>query len=301
MRTSTRTLQSGLKPLRSSPPHSSTPLRTIPPLASKMSTTATTTQSTSQKLRLPVHVQHSTSPSAIASATSTLISAFESDPVTAYMLNHLPPPSRLSALQKLFLLSSNAALKAGGELWSASTTPLSSSSSEAEAEPDFQAAATIFPPGKSLDDLGATSLPSLLLGGGMVPALWSIGPSRFMSRMNAYNLATTPIKKSTFPNGETFFYIQLIGARAEHRGKGLAPGLIEKLQERATEEGKPIYLEASNEGARRVYEKLRFEEVGGTIWLGKGECNEEGEVAGGEEASGVPMWPMVWRPESKGT
>lgn len=117
----------------------------------------------------------------------------------------------------------------------------------------------------------------------MVPALWSIGPSRFMSRMNAYNLATTPIKKSTFSNGETFFYIQFIGAGAQHRGKGLAPGLIEKLQERATEEGKPIYLEASNEGARRVYEKLGFEEVGGMIWLGRGECAKGGEVDEGGE------------------
>jgi len=135
----------------------------------------------------------------------------------------------------------------------------------------------------------------------MVPALWSIGPSRFMSRMNAYSAATTPSKKVTFFNGETFFYVQLIGAGSQHRGKGLAPALIRRLQERASGEGKPIYLEASNEGARRVYEKLGFEEVGEMIWLGKGECNVEGEVSDGEEAKGVPMWPMVWRPEGRST
>ncbi|KAF2626563.1 hypothetical protein BU25DRAFT_343351 [Macroventuria anomochaeta] len=265
-----------------------------------MSATATTTTTTQgltsspsqPKPRLPVHVQHSVSPNAIPGATSTLIDAFISDPVTAYMLNHLPSSARLAALQKFFFLSSNAAIKAGGELWSASTTPPTTSST-----PDFQAAAAIFPPGKSLDDLGANSLLGLLLSGGLAPALWSMGPSRFASRINAYTAATTPAKESTFPNGEDYFYIQLIGASSAHRGKGLAPALIRHLQDRARNEGKPIYLEASNEGARRVYEKLGFEEVGEVIWLGKGECGKDGEVASGEEAGGVPMWPMVWWPE----
>lgn len=81
----------------------------------------------------------------------------------------------------------------------------------------------------------------------------------------------------------------------------MAPALIRKLQDRAREERKPIYLEASNEGARRVYEKLGFEEVGEMIWLGKGECDVQGEVAAGEVAKGVPMWPMVWWPEGKST
>jgi GNAT superfamily N-acetyltransferase len=297
MHTSTRTLLSGRRTLRLPPRHSTASLQSSQLLACKMSTKppATTTQPSTQRSRLPVHVQHSTSTSSIPLATSTLIEAFESDPVTAYMLNHLPRSSRLPALQKLFLLSSNAAVKAGGELWSASTTSPSSST------PDFQAAATIFPPEKSLDDLGLASLPGLLLGGGLAPALCSIGPNRFVSRMNAYGAATTPSKKATFPDGEMFFYVQLIGAGSRHRGRGLAPALIRKLQERAREERKPIYLEASNEGARRVYEKLGFEEVGEMIWLGKGECDVQGEVAAGEAAKGVPMWPMVWRPEGKST
>ena len=106
----------------------------------------------------------------------------------------------------------------------------------------------------------------------MVPALWSIG------RTVAYAAATMPSKKKTFPNGETCFYVQLIGAGSKHRGKGLAPALIKDSQERAKEERKPIYLEASNEGARRVYEKLGFEDSGDMIWLGKGECGKDGEL-----------------------
>jgi GNAT superfamily N-acetyltransferase len=114
--------------------------------------------------------------------------------------------------------------------------------------------------------------------------------------MAAYAAATTPAKKSTFPNNETFFYIQLIGAATAHRGKGLAPALIRKLQEQARSEGKAVYLEASNEGARRVYQKLGFEEVGDVISVGKGECDAQGERAEGGKAVGVPMWPMVWWP-----
>lgn len=117
--------------------------------------------------------------------------------------------------------------------------------------------------------------------------------------MDAFGTATMPVKKSVFPNGETYFYVFLVGASAAHRGKGLAPGLIRKLQERARDEGKPIWLEASNEGARAVYLKLGFKDVQPLIYLGKGECDANGEVASGEEAMGVPMWPMVWWPEGE--
>lgn len=50
-----------------------------------------------------------------------------------------------------------------------------------------------------------------------------------------------------------------------------------------------------------MYEKLGFEESEEMIWLGKGECDVEGEVASGEDANGVPMWPMVWWLEGKST
>lgn len=119
--------------------------------------------------------------------------------------------------------------------------------------------------------------------------------------MNAYNAATTPAKKSTFPAGETFYYVQLIGAAEGHRGKGLAPALIRELQARAEKEGKKVYLEASNEGARRVYEKLGFVETAAVIRLGEGECGADGEVKSGDEAVGVPLWPMVWVPKGGST
>lgn len=48
-------------------------------------------------------------------------------------------------------------------------------------------------------------------------------------------------------------------------------------------------------------EKLGFEEVGEMISLSKGECSVEDEVAFGEEAKGVPVWPMVSQPEGKST
>ncbi|KAF9691237.1 hypothetical protein EKO04_010776 [Ascochyta lentis] len=262
----------------------------VHPSDSQLQTSSTSAQ---PKARLPVHVHHSGSSFWIPKATSTLRSAFENDPVTAYMLNYLPPPARPAALQKLFRLSNNAAIIAGGELWSASTEDTPSA-------PSFHAAATIFPPTTSIDNLGARSLPSLLLSGALAPALWTIGPSRLTATMNEFSAATTPAKKATFNQGESYYYIQLIGASAAHRGKGLAPALIRNLQERASGEGKPIWLEASNEGARKVYLKLGFEVVLPEIRLGVGECDVRGERAEGEDAVGVPMWPMVWWPEGSG-
>ena len=302
MRTPSRILQDGVKTLRVSSFNYIPHFRTSPLQVSKMSTNTTkhapAQSQSSSKPHLPVHVTRSTSASSILPATSTLVEAFESDPVTAYILHHLPTSARLAVLQKLFTLSSNATLMAGGELWSASTTFPSAHSTDEK--PDFQAAASIFPPGKSLDDLGIAAVPSLVQSGELLPTLNAIGPIVLQSRMAAYTAATTPAKKSTFPNNETYYYVQLIGAATAHRGKGLAPALIRKLQERARDEGKPVYLEASNEGARRVYQKLGFEEVGDMIWLGKGVCDAQGERAEGEKAVGVPMWPMVWWPTGHG-
>ena len=126
------------------------------------------------KFRLPIHVTHCASTEAIPSATATLICAFEFDPVTAYMLHHLPPE-------------------------------------------------------KSLDTLGIASLAELVTPGGLLGVLKKIAPSGFQQRMKSHTTATVPVKKSTFPNGENFFYVQFIDANSQHRGKGLAPALIKKL------------------------------------------------------------------------
>ncbi|KAJ4988586.1 hypothetical protein SVAN01_05877 [Stagonosporopsis vannaccii] len=212
-------------------------------------------------------------------ATSTLVSAFEGDPITAYTLSHLAPSARLPALESLFTLSSNAALLSGGELWSASTNAPQTSPS-ADFVQDYQAAATIYPPNTSLDSLGLSSLPSLLPTGGLEPALYAIGPRAFVAELNEYTAATTPAKKLTFPDGESFFYIQLIGAGAQHRGQGLAPALIRELHGRAEKLGRKVYLEASNEEAKRVYLKLGFVDAGGVVRVGEVFCDARGQVEG---------------------
>lgn len=105
-------------------------------------------------------------------------------------------------------------------------------------------------------------MPGFLPGSGLAPALWPVGPNSVVSKMNAYDAATMPSEKATFPSEEIFFYVRLIGAGTQHRGKGPALSLIEKLQDRVKKERKSIYLEAANVDARSVYEKLRFEETG---------------------------------------
>lgn len=65
------------------------------------------------------------------------------------------------------------------------------------------------PPEKSLDTLGIASLAELVTPGGLLGVLKKIAPSGFQQRMKSYTIATVPVKKSTFPNGENFFYVQL--------------------------------------------------------------------------------------------
>lgn len=109
-------------------------------------------------------------------------------------------------------------------------------------------------------------------------------------------------KASVFPSKQTpYYYLSHIGTLDTARGQGLAPALIRSLQERAQGEGLPIWLESSSQGSRKVYLRCGFVdvEVEGRVGIkmGVGRCDERGEVATGEEAKGVEIYPMVWWPE----
>lgn len=130
----------------------------------------------------------------------------------------------------------------------------------------------------------------------MLLFLWYCGVSSFV-RKSHWNTAVEPAKRAALPNGETYFYVMEIGTDERFRGKGLAPALIADVQVAAQQAMKPIWLEASNLGARAVYTKCGFVDVDVEIVVGKGECDATGEQATGDEAVGVKLWPMIWRPE----
>lgn len=72
-------------------------------------------------------------------------------------------------------------------------------------------------------------------------------------------------------------YLFLLGTRPEWQSRGLGSALLREVLERCDREGRPAYLEATNEGNRRLYLRHGFE-VTGEIRL----------------RDGPPMWPM-WR------
>jgi len=72
-------------------------------------------------------------------------------------------------------------------------------------------------------------------------------------------------------------YLFLLGTRPEWQSRGLGSVLLREVLERCDREGRPAYLEASNEGCRRLYLRHGFE-VTGEIVL----------------PDGPTMWPM-WR------
>ena len=97
---------------------------------------------------------------------------------------------------------------------------------------------------------------------------------------------------------EKYFYIFFVGTREDCRGRGLASSLIRHYQKIATEANVPVWLEATTAKSRDIYLKLGFEVVE-EIVLGKGRVGGDGLVVKGkgEEAMGVRVWGMVWRPE----
>jgi hypothetical protein len=103
---------------------------------------------------------------------------------------------------------------------------------------------------------------------------------------------------------EKYFYVFFVGTRLDCRGRGLASALIRHHQAQATEANMPIWLEATTAKSRDIYARLGFEVVE-EIVLGKGKVGSDGLVVKGkgkegdlaEEAVGVSVWGMVWRPE----
>lgn len=86
--------------------------------------------------------------------------------------------------------------------------------------------------------------------------------------MNAHGAATGWSKKAAFPNGETFFYVQLIGAGSRVEARDWHRRWLSKCR-RGREMRESQFIGRRVMSVRRVYEKLGFEEVGEMIWWGQ--------------------------------
>lgn len=117
--------------------------------------------------------------------------------------------------------------------------------------------------------------------------------------------------------GQTrYYYVFSIGTERAHRSKGayyvmsgtidhgiiegwtgLAKAIMRYWQNKAQAENLPIWLEATTTSSRNLYLSMGFSEVEEII-LGKGKVAADATLK--PDGSGVPLYAMVWWPESDG-
>lgn len=155
---------------------------------------------------------------------------------------------------------------------------------------DWDCVSVWMPPGKKADNLWT------VFQAGFLGVLRKIGLGGCRRMLITYPRQSNAAKKKGLPRscGGKYWYLFVIGTNPEARGQGLAPQHIRRMQERARQEGSPMFLEASSEKARDVYRKCGFEVVEELV-LGRGTHGEGGEKEKGGE--GVRLWAMVWTPE----
>lgn len=92
-------------------------------------------------------------------------------------------------------------------------------------------------------------------------------------------------------------YLTIIGTSPARQGQGLGSALLRRMQAMAG--ARPIWLEASSAGSRRLYERHGFVVVEEVV-VGRGRVGADGLAKGAGvegEGEGVTFWAMVWRRE----
>lgn len=254
-----------------------------------------------QRERPSTRVTKTTGTDYLSRTTDMLTEAFSTDPVMHFFLNNAPSPLIESSLRhRFYTLTFTSASISHATFYEASTTALMPSEKRKEGEPGFHCAAVVMPPGRAFDAPGFWGWLEMIRKGA-VGLFWTLGYKRFGRILWEFPSVTERAKKATFAPGEKYYYVLMVGTDGKYRGKGLCPVLLEQVKAEAQEAGKPIWLEATTMGSRKVYKKCGWvdletdeTEEGGGLRIGKGECDEQGnEKVGGK---GTLIWPMVWWP-----
>ncbi|MEV5318367.1 GNAT family N-acetyltransferase [Streptomyces sp. NPDC052687] len=108
------------------------------------------------------------------------------------------------------------------------------------------------------------------------------GPAQVREAVDPANERVELIGRLTgeiHPAGRAHAYLWMIGVAPDRQGEGLGTALLTPVLDRCDREGLPAYLEASNAGSRRLYERLGFTVLADRVL---------------ELPDGPTMWPM-WR------
>jgi GNAT superfamily N-acetyltransferase len=68
--------------------------------------------------------------------------------------------------------------------------------------------------------------------------------------------------EAAHPRDEPHYYLSLLATHPTHAGKGIGMRLLAESLERIDEDGRPAYLESTNPGNNRRYERHGFEAIG---------------------------------------
>jgi hypothetical protein len=107
--------------------------------------------------------------------------------------------------------------------------------------------------------------------------------------MQDYGIVTKVAKYRRLRNSP-YWYLFVIGRESSYKGSSVLPRLILPVIQKAKEQGIPLWLEATTEHSRILYEKLGFKVVE-ELKVGKGQCDKTGNLVEGGE--GVSMWAMI--------
>lgn len=84
-----------------------------------------------------------------------------------------------------------------------------------------------------------------------------------------------------------------MGTAVDRRRQGLASAALQDVMQRARNDGRPVWLEATTRESMQLYTRHGFETVGEVV-LGEGAVDAYGQPSKGGQ--GVTIWCMCWRP-----
>lgn len=151
----------------------------------------------------------------------------------------------------------------------------------------YTASCILMPPGRSPIN------PSTTIQAGIVGIVLTVGFTGVYRMLCEIPGRTDALKKKELGDAD-FYYLYVIATHSERRGTGMGSKLLQQAQERASNDNLPIWLEASTEGSKRLYERNGFRVVG-EINVGRGKADNMGRPK--EGGKGITMWAMIWRPE----
>ncbi|KAK8058498.1 hypothetical protein PG994_008946 [Apiospora phragmitis] len=205
-----------------------------------------------------------------------LVPAFADDAMLKYFTYHHPPEKRKVLLRVLIHLFARLGCVGGGHLLEVD---------------GWGAAAVYLPPGKTIP------LASAILHRGVLSALLQLGFTSCKRAYTDYLQLVNGLKRKHLTAEERkhgYGYLAIIGTAPARQGQGLGSVLLRRMQAMAGD--RPIWLEASSSGSRRLYERHGFV-VAEEVVVGRGRVGADGLAKA--EGEGVTFWAMIWRRPEK--